>query len=176
MQEMFTDVKAALVVGPDIGKTAPVASYWFYHLAIYREAKIVVISQDDYPLGWRAELWLKPNPGTTGMLLNGIAREIVDQGLAADVASGQPDSPSGSASLDRLRSRARRRGDRRSRRADHGGRDPLRHRRRRNCRSDRTTAIPPSLIYQTVAHHGRRQRAAMATRARSRPPATISPS
>ena len=74
MQELFTDVKAALVIGPDIGKTAPVASYWFYHSQLYREAKNVVISHDDYPLGWRRRVWLKPNPGTTAVLLNGIAR------------------------------------------------------------------------------------------------------
>jgi predicted molibdopterin-dependent oxidoreductase YjgC len=87
MQELFSDVKAGLVVGPNIGRTAPVASYWFYHSLLYREAKYVVISQDDYPLGWRSTLFLKPNPGTTAILLNGIAREVVEQGLA-DPAAG----------------------------------------------------------------------------------------
>ena len=82
MQELFSDVKAGLVVGPNIGKAAPVASYWFYHSQLYREAKYVVISQDDYPLGWRSTLSLKPNPGTTAALLHGIAREIIEQGLA----------------------------------------------------------------------------------------------
>ena len=56
MQELFSDVKAGLVVGPNIGKAAPVASYWFYHSQLYREAKYVVISQDDYPLGWRSPI------------------------------------------------------------------------------------------------------------------------
>ncbi len=83
-QEMFTSVNAAMVVGPDIGKTAPVASYWLYHAIIFREAKIVVISQDEYPLCWRAKLWLKPNEGSTGTLLKGIARQIIDLKLAAD--------------------------------------------------------------------------------------------
>ena len=82
MQELFSDVKAGLVVGPHIGKAAPVASYWFYHSQIYREAKYVVISQDDYPLGWRSPLYLKPNPGTTSILLNGMARQIIELGLA----------------------------------------------------------------------------------------------
>jgi formate dehydrogenase major subunit len=84
MQELFTDVKAAMVVGPDLGKAAPVASYWFYHSKHYREAKVVVISMDDYPLCRRSEFWLKPNPGTTATLLRGIARAIVDRGLGAD--------------------------------------------------------------------------------------------
>jgi predicted molibdopterin-dependent oxidoreductase YjgC len=87
MQELFSDVKAGLVVGPNIGKAAPVASYWFYHSQIYREAKYVVISRDEYPLGWRAPLFLRPNPGTTAALLNGIAGAIVSLGLASSNAS-----------------------------------------------------------------------------------------
>jgi formate dehydrogenase major subunit len=81
-EELFSDVKAGLVVGPNLGKAAPVPSYWFYHSQLYREAKYVVISHDDYPLGWRSPLYLKPRPGTTATLLNGIAREILEQGLA----------------------------------------------------------------------------------------------
>ncbi|MCC7022709.1 MAG: molybdopterin-dependent oxidoreductase [Thermomicrobiales bacterium] len=82
MQELFSDVRAGMVVGPNIGRAAPVASYWFYHAQIYREAKFVVISHDDYPLGWRSPLYLKPKPGTIATLLNGIAAEILSQGLA----------------------------------------------------------------------------------------------
>jgi predicted molibdopterin-dependent oxidoreductase YjgC len=48
----------------------------------YREMKVVVISQDDFPLVHRGDLALKPAPGTTAILLNGIARQIVDLGLA----------------------------------------------------------------------------------------------
>lgn len=83
-QEMFSDVNMAMVVGPDIGKTTPVASYWLYHAIQYREAKVVVISQDDYPLAWRARLWLRPNEGTTGTLLKGIARQIIDLKLTTE--------------------------------------------------------------------------------------------
>lgn len=82
-QEMFTDVKAGLVIGPNLGKTLPVGSYWFYHSQLYRDAKYVVISRDDYPLGWRSPLFLKPRPGTTAALLNGIARVIIEEGLAS---------------------------------------------------------------------------------------------
>jgi predicted molibdopterin-dependent oxidoreductase YjgC len=90
MQELFSAVKAGLVVGPNIGKTAPVASYWFYHSQIYREAKYVVISHDDYPLGWRSPLHLKPNPGTMATLLNGIARAIVESGLGRPEVKSDP--------------------------------------------------------------------------------------
>jgi formate dehydrogenase major subunit/formate dehydrogenase alpha subunit len=88
MQELFSDVTAGLVVGPNIGKAAPIASYWFYHSQLYREAKYVVISHDDYPLGWRSPLFLRPKHGTIALLLNGIAREIMSQGLV------QPDAVS----------------------------------------------------------------------------------
>ena len=87
MQELLTDVKAGLVVGPDLGKTEPIASYWFYHSLLYREARYVVVSQDEYPLCHRAALWLKPTPGTTEVLLHGIAREIGVLGLAAEDGS-----------------------------------------------------------------------------------------
>ena len=87
------------MVGPNIGKAAPVASYWFYHSQIYREAKYVVISHDDYPLGWRSPIYLKPNPGTTAVLLNGIARAIVDEGLARAEADRDPGLSTWRASL-----------------------------------------------------------------------------
>src|SRR4029078_10418854 len=51
MQELFSDVRAGLVIGPNIGKAAPVASYWFYHSPLYREAEYVGISPDVYTLG-----------------------------------------------------------------------------------------------------------------------------
>jgi formate dehydrogenase major subunit len=87
------------VVGPNIGKAAPVASYWFYHSQLYREAKYVVISHDDYPLGWRSPIYLKPNPGTTAVLLNGIARAIVEEGLARAEAERDPGLAAWRASL-----------------------------------------------------------------------------
>ncbi len=99
MEELFSDVKAGLVIGPNIGKAAPVASYWFYHSQLYREAKYVVISHDDYPLGWRSSLYLKPNQGTTATLLNGIAREICEQGLARPDATAATDVAHWQASL-----------------------------------------------------------------------------
>ncbi|MGE3797730.1 MAG: molybdopterin-dependent oxidoreductase [Thermomicrobiales bacterium] len=93
VQEMFTDVKSALVVGPDLGAHAPVASYWFYHSLIYREAKTVVISEDEFPLCWRSEMWLKPNPGTTVHVLHAMARHIADLGMDQAGESKLPGMP-----------------------------------------------------------------------------------
>ena len=90
MQEFFTDAKATMAVGPSIADKAAIASYWFYHSRTYRETQTVVISMDDYPLARRAEVWLRPNPGTTVDVLNAIAKTIVDQGLvrAPEAAGG----------------------------------------------------------------------------------------
>lgn len=81
LQEFFTDVKSVLVVGPNVTATTRVPSYWLYQSRLYREAKTVVVSEDEFPLGWRAEVWLRPNPGTTTTLLNGLARQIIDLDL-----------------------------------------------------------------------------------------------
>ncbi len=77
MQELFTDVKNIMVVGPSIFEHAPIVSYWINHSRLYRESRIVVISTEHYPLCDRAVIWLKPNPGTTAELLQAIAGAIV---------------------------------------------------------------------------------------------------
>ncbi len=153
LQELFTDVKAAFVVGPDLGKTEPIASYWFYHARHYREARIVVISQDDYPLCRRSDLWLRPAPQTTAVLLHGIARQILELGLAT-VAPESLETAAWQASLaaydldavatvtgvpsDRIREAA-------IIYATGGmGSDASRP----------ETGYPPTLIYQTAAHQG----------------------
>jgi predicted molibdopterin-dependent oxidoreductase YjgC len=149
MQELVSDVKAGLVVGPNIGKAAPVASYWFYHSQIYREAKYVVISHDDYPLGWRSPIYLKPKPGTTAVLLNGIARAIVEGGLARPDLERDPGFAAWRASLgaydlDRVASITGVAGDLVRDAAvlyATGGAEPL-----------ADAEYPASLIYQTVAH------------------------
>lgn len=82
LQEFFTDVKMVMVVGPDVNKASPLTSYWINHSALYREAKVVVISEDHSTLCDRAELWIKPYPGTTDLVLNAIAKIALDAGWA----------------------------------------------------------------------------------------------
>jgi len=91
LQEFFTDVKNLLVVGPSIFEHSPIVSYWINHSRLYREARIVVVSTEHYPLCDRAALWLKPNPGTTDQLLEAITAEIITNGLAAPDATSAPD-------------------------------------------------------------------------------------
>ncbi|MDQ3539192.1 MAG: molybdopterin-dependent oxidoreductase, partial [Chloroflexota bacterium] len=81
MQELFTAVKNLLVVGPSIFEHAPIASYWINHARHYREARITVISTEHYLLCDRAALWIKPNDGTTELVVSAIASEIIRLGL-----------------------------------------------------------------------------------------------
>lgn len=82
MQECFTDVNNLLVVGPSIFEAAPIFSYWINHSRHYREARIAVISTEHYMLCDRAAIWLKPKPGTTAELIDGISAAIVALDLA----------------------------------------------------------------------------------------------
>jgi predicted molibdopterin-dependent oxidoreductase YjgC len=91
LQELFSAAKNILVVGPSIFEHAPIVSYWINHARLYREARIVVISTEHYLLCDRAVMWLKPNPGTTDLLIDGIAAEIVNSGLL----SGEADQVAG---------------------------------------------------------------------------------
>jgi predicted molibdopterin-dependent oxidoreductase YjgC len=50
IQEVFTDTGCLLVVGPNIGQHAPVASYWHSWARLYRETALVVVSADEFPL------------------------------------------------------------------------------------------------------------------------------
>jgi len=153
MQEFFTDVKCALLVGPDIGKTEPVASYWFYNARIYREMKVVVISQDEFPLCHRGDLWLKPNPGTTATLLNGIARQIIDLGLASANVSNDPAflawreslAAYDPATVERITGIAEAQLKRAAELYATGG---------AGIGKAKDGVYPPALIYQTVAHQG----------------------
>jgi len=83
MQELFTAVKNIIVVGPSIFTHAPIPSYWINHARHYREARIIVISTEHYLLCDRSALWIKPNEGTTELVVNAIASEVVRLGLHA---------------------------------------------------------------------------------------------
>jgi predicted molibdopterin-dependent oxidoreductase YjgC len=89
MQEMMSDANAVLVVGPNIGDVAPVASYWLYWAQRYREATMIVISSDHYPLADRSDHWLPARPGSEGDVLKAMLKVIVDEGLTAPEMSAE---------------------------------------------------------------------------------------
>ncbi|MFL5761780.1 MAG: molybdopterin-dependent oxidoreductase [Thermomicrobiales bacterium] len=154
MQELFSDIKSAMLVGPDIGATEPVASYWFYLSRGQREAKMVVVSQEEYPMCRRGDVWLKPAPGTTAAVLNGIARQIIDLGLASSAVTNDQRFGQWKNSLAGY-------DDETVRQLSGVSREHLREAAilyatggagiRDNQPGD---GFPPALIYQTVAHQG----------------------
>ena len=91
MQELLSHAKNILVVGPSIFEHAPIASYWINHSRVYRESRIVVVATEHYLLCDRAALWLKPNPDTTSLVLEGIASEIERLGLAKTAGAKRVD-------------------------------------------------------------------------------------
>lgn len=93
LQELFTDVRSALIVGPDINATTPIAAYWLNHAKIYREAKTVVVSPDRSPMSDRAEVFLQPRAGHTADVLQGIASIIAAEGWATSDADGKHIDP-----------------------------------------------------------------------------------
>jgi predicted molibdopterin-dependent oxidoreductase YjgC len=82
MQEMVSNANAVLYVGPDAGKVAPIASYWLYWAHRYREATMIVVSPDHFPLADRSDHWLKVKPGTEPEVLRAMAKIAADAGLA----------------------------------------------------------------------------------------------
>ncbi len=85
VQEVFTHGECLLIVGPNIGEKAPVASYWHAWAELYREATLLVVSSDDFPLFHRADVWLRVRPGTESVVLAAMARIVRDRGLARPV-------------------------------------------------------------------------------------------
>ncbi|MFN8516123.1 MAG: molybdopterin-dependent oxidoreductase, partial [Thermomicrobiales bacterium] len=88
-------MKCLLVVGANAPETHAVTSYWM-NLAVKTHgdpATLIVIDPQWNLLCQTANIWLRPKPGTDGALLNGMAKYILDEGLAneaflADRAEG----------------------------------------------------------------------------------------
>lgn len=79
------DMKCLLVVGANAPETHAVVSYWM-NIAVKTHgdpAGLIVIDPHWNLLCDVANLWLRPKPGADGALLNGMAKYILDEGLAA---------------------------------------------------------------------------------------------
>jgi formate dehydrogenase (NADP+) alpha subunit len=77
-------MKSLLVVGANAPETHAITSYWM-NLAVRTHgdpAGLVVIDPQWNLLCNVANVWLRPKPGTDGVLLNGMAKYILDEGLA----------------------------------------------------------------------------------------------
>ena len=79
-------MKCLLVIGANAPETHAITSYWM-NLAVKTHgdpATLIVIDPHWNLLCKVANIWLRPKPGTDGILLNGMAKYIIDEGLAND--------------------------------------------------------------------------------------------
>jgi len=81
--EEIPEADCILVVGADPEKINPIIGMLVRRAVRQNKAKLVVINsaRDVFPL--RTDLWLRGAAGSEGMVLNGLAKVILDKGLAA---------------------------------------------------------------------------------------------
>ncbi|RJX19344.1 MAG: 4Fe-4S dicluster domain-containing protein [Ammonifex sp.] len=70
-----------LVVGADPTVSAPLVGYTIKRAVRCMDAKLVLIDPRETRLSMFAETWLRPKVGTDLILLNGMAKAIIDEGL-----------------------------------------------------------------------------------------------
>src|SRR5919108_3313974 len=71
-----------LTIGDSIYETHPVYGYQLQRMVRLMDKKVIVISPRWNKLCAWATLWLAPHAGTEELLVNGMARVILDAGLA----------------------------------------------------------------------------------------------
>ena len=77
-------MKCMLLIGANAPETHAITSYWM-NLAVRTHgdpAGLIVIDPQWNLLCKVANIWLRPKSGTDGVLLNGMAKYIIDEGLA----------------------------------------------------------------------------------------------
>ena len=81
----YTDYENAgclVVIGCDPTSNHPVAASRMRRAVVERGAKLIVINPRRIDMCDYADLWLRPYPGTDVALLNGMAKVVLDEGLA----------------------------------------------------------------------------------------------
>ena len=86
--EDILEADCIIVIGADPERTNPIVSTLVRRAVSQQKAKLIVInpSRDVFPL-W-SDLWLKPNVDSEGTLLNGLAKILIDKGLATPEKAG----------------------------------------------------------------------------------------
>ncbi|MGQ9675986.1 MAG: molybdopterin-dependent oxidoreductase [Chloroflexota bacterium] len=77
-----------LVLGTNVTETHTVLGLQIKR-AVRQGAKLILVDPRETPLARFAELWLRPRPGTDGVLINGLLRVIVEEGLADEGYLGE---------------------------------------------------------------------------------------
>ncbi len=78
----FEEAGCLVVVGADPNSNHPVVAARIQRAVAERGVKLIVINPRRVELCDIADLWLRPRPGTDVALLNGMAKVILDEGLA----------------------------------------------------------------------------------------------
>ena len=80
--EDIPEADCIIVVGADPQGTNPIIGTLVRRAVSQRKAKLVIIDQSRNVFPLWSDLWLKPKAGSEGMLLNGLAKILVDKELA----------------------------------------------------------------------------------------------
>lgn len=78
----YEEAGCIVITGSDANANHPVAASRMRRAVIERGAKLIVINPRRIEMCDFAELWLRPRPGTDVALYNGMAKVILDEGLA----------------------------------------------------------------------------------------------
>lgn len=78
----YEEAGCLVIIGSDANSNHPVAASRMRRAVVERGAKLIVINPRRIDMCDYAERWLRPRPGTDVALLNGMAKVIVDEGLA----------------------------------------------------------------------------------------------
>lgn len=78
----YEEAGCIVITGSDANSNHPVAASRMRRAVLERGAKLIVINPRRIEMCDFAELWLRPRPGTDVALYNGMAKVILDDGLA----------------------------------------------------------------------------------------------
>jgi formate dehydrogenase alpha subunit len=78
----YEEAGCLLIVGSDPTTNHPVIAARMKKAIVERGAKLIVINPRRIDMCDLADVWLRPNPGTDVALCNGMAKVILDEGLA----------------------------------------------------------------------------------------------
>ncbi len=78
----YEEAGCIVITGSDANSNHPVAASRMRRAVIERGAKLIVINPRRIEMCDFADLWLRPRPGTDVALYNGMAKVVLDEGLA----------------------------------------------------------------------------------------------
>ncbi|MCI0887021.1 MAG: formate dehydrogenase subunit alpha [Chloroflexi bacterium] len=78
----YEEAGCLVIIGSDANSNHPVAASRMRRAIVEKGAKLIVINPRRIEMCDFAEIWMRPRPGTDVALLNGMAKVILDEGLA----------------------------------------------------------------------------------------------